>query len=91
MAYGFEHAVPMFLVLFGLNSHRWLKRRRGGSMLKWYRSRSSRPLLSRSLWLRTRSEREIPSRLRPLQAAWLSSMPRFPARFSAGVTQPSAS
>jgi len=46
--------------------------------------------LSRSPWLLTRSEREIPSWLRP-QAAWFSSMPRFSALFSAGVSQPSAS
>ncbi len=45
--------------------------------------------LSRSPGWLTRSELEIPSWLWP-QAAWLNSTPRFSARFSAGVIQPSA-
>jgi len=48
-------------------------------------------VVPRSLWVLTRSEREIPSWSRPPQAAWLSSMPRFSARFPAGVVQPRTS
>src|SRR2546427_55656 len=43
--YLFNHAVPIFIVLFGINSELWWRRRPAASLGTWYRDRARRLLV----------------------------------------------
>src|SRR2546425_805183 len=43
--YLFNHAVPIFIVLFGINSELWWRRRPAASVATWYRDRARRLLV----------------------------------------------